>query len=156
MNQRETVFCSNLLDKASPTKHYKKKSAYAISQSTGINFEKSSEIKPPRNISNYTATRNPITGQNVATQPYRRIQQSGPEFKGQSLEINATGITESKKHVVKDDNIKSNKVASIDFSSIKYMAPEKKGRVNGYMNSSQMKDIMSLSEDRYYRGLVGK
>ena len=156
MAQRETMFSEGLLSKASPSKHYKKKSINDISRSTGIDFKKGQEFSFTRERQGNDQLRNPITGSNVNFEPYRRCQQPGPQFKGQSMEVNPTGILESKKHIVKNDNIKANRIVSLDLSSIKYKDTEKQGRISGYMNSSQMKGLMSVDGDRYYRGLAGR
>lgn len=155
MNQRETMFTENLIGKAFPGKHHLKKSVSNITETTGIDFKKGQERSFSRQRSSY-GDRNPITGENVAFVPYRRCQQSGPKFAGQSFEIPSTGITESKKHVVKNDNIKANRVSTIDVSWMKYRDQEKQGRVNTYMNSSQVKGIFSMEDDKYYRGIVSR
>lgn len=155
MKQRETMFCEGLVEKATPSRHFKKRSIHEIAQTTGIDFKKGHEFGAAREKTS-AGTRNPITGQNVPDQFYRRCQQSGPTFAGWSLEINPTGITESKKRLVRDDGIKANRVVAVDVSSFKYRDQEKQGRVNNYMNSSQMKNIMSVENERSYKGLVSK
>jgi len=155
MNQRETIFCEDLLLK--PTiKHIKKRELDVISQKTGISKPDSGHEAPPKQRTSVVSNRNLVQGTSPEVPLFGSHKAKGVYTKGfndQTQDYNLLGISVSKKHFQKHDNVRSNG-STLEAKEI-LNRTAKQPKVNGYMNSDQMKNIFSQSDSKYYRGLLG-
>jgi len=155
MNQRETIFCEDLLMK--PTiKHIQKRNLDVISQRSGVPKPDSGHEALPKQRSEVVFNRNLTSGTSKEIPLFNGHKAKGAYTKGfndQSSDINLLGISVTKKHFAKSDNVRS-AGSTIEAREI-INRNSKQPRVNGYMNSDQMKNIFSQGDSKYYRGLLG-
>lgn len=156
---RDTIFCEGNEKELYPTSMGRRRPQNAIFKSQGFDpitrsdnqknldppVQSRPEIQEARNLYSGNIIGVPAQGRGKGTWHKDLLQQS--------TAVSAHRINVSKKHYEPKDCIQAQQSLTTDARTIRQPSPMRSKRVESYMDSNGMKDLLTVKHSSYYKGL---